>query len=88
MDLTVQLQFAPHQPCTRLTALNGGRMEADPREPIDVENVASQVVARKLGARNRGRGQLPPPYEHIVVDIWGQTRAEWFARRAASVTSR
>jgi RimJ/RimL family protein N-acetyltransferase len=50
---------------------------------IDVENVASQVVARKLGARNRGRGQLPPPYEHIVIDVWGQTRADWLARRAA-----
>src|SRR5688572_10077870 len=49
---------------------------------IDVENVASQVVARKLGSRNRGRGQLPEPYQHIVIDIWGQTRDEWFARRA------
>jgi RimJ/RimL family protein N-acetyltransferase len=50
---------------------------------IDVANVASQVVARKLGARNRGRGRLPAPHEHAVIDIWGQTREEWLARRSA-----
>jgi RimJ/RimL family protein N-acetyltransferase len=49
---------------------------------IDVDNVASQVVARKLGSRNRGRGRLPPPYEEFVIDVWGQTRAEWASRRA------
>ena len=48
---------------------------------IDVENLASQQVARKLGSRNRGRGQLPEPYQHIVIDVWGQTREEWLARR-------
>ena len=46
------------------------------------ENVASQVVARKLGSRLRGPGQLPVPYEHIATEIWGQTRDEWFAQRA------
>jgi RimJ/RimL family protein N-acetyltransferase len=49
---------------------------------IDVANVASHAVARKLGSRNRGRGQLPAPYSEIVIDIWGQTKAEWLARRA------
>jgi RimJ/RimL family protein N-acetyltransferase len=48
---------------------------------IDVDNVASQAVARKLGSRNRGRGQLPAPYEANVIDIWGQSREEWLARR-------
>lgn len=48
---------------------------------IDVENRASQAVARKLGARNRGPGRLPPPYETANVEIWGQSRAEWRARR-------
>ncbi len=47
---------------------------------IDVGNAASQAVARKLGSRNRGRGQLPAPYEAVVIDVWGQTRAEWRAR--------
>ena len=51
---------------------------------IDVENVASQGVARKLGARNRGRGRLPAPYDSNVVDIWGQTKAEWLARRMSA----
>lgn len=50
---------------------------------IDVDNIASQAVARKLGAHNRGRGQLPPPYEAVVIDVWGQTKAEWRARRAS-----
>ena len=50
---------------------------------IDVDNVASQVVARKLGSRNRGRGQLPAPYQALIIDVWGQTKAEWYARRSA-----
>lgn len=49
---------------------------------IDPENEASVAVARKLGSRSRGRGQLPRPYQDSIVDIWGQTRKEWDARRA------
>jgi RimJ/RimL family protein N-acetyltransferase len=49
---------------------------------IDVGNVASQAVARKLGSTNRGRGKLPAPYESAIVDIWGQTKDQWLARRA------
>jgi RimJ/RimL family protein N-acetyltransferase len=48
---------------------------------IDVGNAASQAVARKLGSRNRGRGQLPAPNEAAVIDVWGQSREEWRARR-------
>jgi RimJ/RimL family protein N-acetyltransferase len=44
---------------------------------IDPDNVASQHVARKLGARNRGPGRLPPPFADARIDIWGQTRDEW-----------
>lgn len=29
---------------------------------------------------NVGPGKLPAPFESDVVDIWGQTRAEWGAR--------
>ena len=47
---------------------------------IAPDNLPSQQVARKLGSRNRGPGKLPPPFESDVVDIWGQTRAEWRAR--------
>ena len=50
---------------------------------IDVGNVPSQAVAGKLGSRNRGRGQLPAPYSEIVIDVWGQTKAEWLAHRGA-----
>ena len=50
---------------------------------IDVDNTASQAVARKLGSRNRGRGQLPAPYGDVVIDVWGQTKEEWLARRPA-----
>jgi RimJ/RimL family protein N-acetyltransferase len=48
---------------------------------IDVANAASQAVARKLGSRNRGRGQLPAPYSDIVINVWGQTKDEWLSRR-------
>jgi len=48
---------------------------------IDPENVASQQVAIKLGASNRGPGRLPAPFEANRVDIWGQTRDQWRARR-------
>jgi RimJ/RimL family protein N-acetyltransferase len=48
---------------------------------IDPANVASQGVARKLGSRNRGRGQLPAPFADSVIDVWGQSKSEWLARR-------
>lgn len=48
---------------------------------IDPANVASQAVARKLGSRNLGPGKLPAPFEDSPVDIWGQSREEWRARR-------
>ena len=37
-------------------------------------NVPSQRVAQKLGSRLLGPGQLPPPYEHDPVELWGQSR--------------
>jgi RimJ/RimL family protein N-acetyltransferase len=49
---------------------------------IDTDNLPSQALARKLGSRNRGRGRLPPPYDDAAVDLWGQTREEWLARRS------
>jgi RimJ/RimL family protein N-acetyltransferase len=45
-------------------------------------NAASPAVAKKLGSINRGPGTLPPPYENSPIDIWGQSRDEWRARRA------
>lgn len=51
---------------------------------IAPDNVASQGVARKLGSRNLRKGRLPEPFDHLDVDIWGQSREEWLARREAS----
>ena len=47
---------------------------------IDPENVGSIHVAQRLGSTNRGPGILPPPFESLNVDIWGQTRSEWRRR--------
>lgn len=47
---------------------------------IGLDNSASQALAQRLGSRNRGRGTLPAPFQHVVIDIWGQTRDEWMAR--------
>jgi RimJ/RimL family protein N-acetyltransferase len=44
-------------------------------------NTASQAVAQRLGSRNRGPGKLPAPLDAHAIDIWGQTREEWAARR-------
>ncbi|HEY4581462.1 MAG TPA: GNAT family N-acetyltransferase [Lysobacter sp.] len=51
---------------------------------IDVANVASQNVARRLGATNRGRGVFQPPHDRFELDIWGQTRGQWRARRGGA----
>lgn len=48
---------------------------------IDPENTPSQAVARKLGSRNLGPGSLPAPYQEARIDLWGQSREEWRARR-------
>ncbi len=48
---------------------------------IDPDNHGSRGVAERLGSYNRGPGQLPPPFEAARIDIWGQTREEWRARK-------
>jgi RimJ/RimL family protein N-acetyltransferase len=48
---------------------------------IEPPNTASQAVALRLGSRNQGPGRLPAPYEATVVDVWGQSRDDWSARR-------
>lgn len=50
---------------------------------IDPQNVNSIRVAQRLGSVNRGPGKLPPPLDHYEVDIWGQSREDWRARRRA-----
>ncbi len=48
---------------------------------IDPENTPSQKVAQRLGSINRGPGRMPEPYQDHVIDLWGQTAAQWRARR-------
>lgn len=48
---------------------------------IHPDNVASQALARRLGSVNRGPGRLPPPFEDAPIEIWGQSREQWLARR-------
>jgi len=48
---------------------------------IAPDNAASIAVARRLGSSNRGPGRMPPPLEQYPVDIWGQTREQWRARK-------
>lgn len=47
---------------------------------IDPGNVNSQGVARKLGSSILRHALLPPPISESV-DVWGQTREQWKARR-------
>jgi len=48
---------------------------------IAPDNQASAAVATRLGSRNRGPGVLPEPLQDDVIDLWGQTRAEWAVNR-------
>ena len=48
---------------------------------IAPENLGSAAVARRLGSANRGPGRMAAPFDHMPVDIWGQSRAQWQARR-------
>ena len=49
---------------------------------IGPANTASQSVARRLGSTQLRPGRLPAPYEDEPVDVWGQSREAWRARRA------
>ena len=49
---------------------------------IAPENAPSQNLAKRLGSQNLGKTQLPPPYTHLDVDAWGQSKEEWLKNRA------
>jgi RimJ/RimL family protein N-acetyltransferase len=48
---------------------------------INADNRASQALAQRLGSRILRQSGLPPPYENIIVDVWGQSRDEWRVHR-------
>jgi RimJ/RimL family protein N-acetyltransferase len=52
---------------------------------IDPDNAASQSVARRLGSAVLSRGRLPAPYDDMEIDIWGQSREAWRARRQTAL---
>jgi|SRR5690242_1075355 len=54
---------------------------------IAPDNIASQAVATRLGSAWQGSGRLPAPHDKDLMEIWGQSREEWFARRAARAAS-
>ena len=49
---------------------------------IEAANVNSQKVAERLGSRILRQAVLPSPL-NVAVDVWGQSREDWLARRAA-----
>ena len=51
---------------------------------ISPQNRASIALAERLGSVNRGPGKLPEPFADEAVDIYGQSREAWFARRGAA----
>jgi RimJ/RimL family protein N-acetyltransferase len=48
---------------------------------IEPANTRSAKVAERLGSRILRPGTLPDPI-NLPVDVWGQTREAWFARRS------
>ena len=48
---------------------------------IDPQNANSRAVAAKLGSRYLRMGRLPVPYDGNEIEIWGQSREQWLARR-------
>ena len=49
---------------------------------ISPDNLASLKVAQRLGSTLLREGKLiPPPSEHVHVQIWGQSRAQWRKNR-------
>jgi RimJ/RimL family protein N-acetyltransferase len=52
---------------------------------IDPANLRSVRVAERLGSKLLRSGRLlPAPYEDMWIDVWGQSREDWRARRAAA----
>lgn len=48
---------------------------------IAPNNLASAKVAERLGSTVLYDCDLPAPYEHIHVNVWGQTREQWVINR-------
>lgn len=49
---------------------------------IDPDNANSKTVAAKLGSAYLRMDRLPEPHHEKPVEVWGQTRTQWQARKA------
>ena len=49
---------------------------------IDPGNASSQRLAVRIGSQILRQSALPAPYEASIVDVWGQSRAQWEARKS------
>ena len=54
---------------------------------IAPDNAGSIALARRLGSVNRGPTRMPEPFAGLPVDAWGQSAAEWRARRRSGEIS-
>jgi RimJ/RimL family protein N-acetyltransferase len=50
---------------------------------IDPANVNSQALARRLGSTVLRQAEMPAPFVGQVLDVWGQSRAQWAQNRKA-----
>lgn len=48
---------------------------------IEPANVNSQKVAERLGSTILRQARMPAPFQDKVLDVWGQSREQWLARR-------
>jgi RimJ/RimL family protein N-acetyltransferase len=51
---------------------------------IAPDNLRSIALAERLGSRNVGPTTLPAPLAELRVDAWGQSAAQWRAKRRAA----
>lgn len=45
------------------------------------DNAPSRALAVRLGATLLRQARLPEPLDHVLLDIWGQSREQWRAHR-------
>lgn len=48
---------------------------------VDDVNLRSAALAQRLGSERLRRATLPPPFEGTELQVWGQSRDAWRARR-------
>ncbi|QJB69804.1 GNAT family N-acetyltransferase [Parasphingorhabdus halotolerans] len=48
---------------------------------INPDNAPSIALAKRIGSTNRGKTQMPEPFQNHPVDDWGQSREQWLENR-------